>query len=97
MNTSRLSLSHLRAFQALVTTGSFTEAGKALRVSQSAISHGVSALESALDLKLIESRSRHARTITLSDAGREVLSQATEILSRVEALQLFADEFKPLP
>lgn len=44
----------LRAFVTLARTGSFTQTGKELFLSQSAISHGIKALERDIGCRLLD-------------------------------------------
>ena len=53
----------LRIFQAAAQAGSFTHAGEALNMSQSAVSRQVSALETDLGVPLFH---RHARGLILT-------------------------------
>lgn len=61
----------LRIFHSVADAGSFTRAGEALNLSQSAVSRQVSALESALKTPLFH---RHARGLLLTEQG-ELLYQ----------------------
>ena len=54
----------LRIFHAAAEAGSFTHAGEALRMSQSAVSRQVSALEKELKVSLFH---RHARGLVLTE------------------------------
>jgi DNA-binding transcriptional LysR family regulator len=56
----------LRIFHAAAEAGSFTHAGEALRMSQSAVSRQVSALEKELKVSLFH---RHARGLVLTEQG----------------------------
>ena len=56
----------LRVFHAVADAGSFTRAGEALHLSQSAVSRQVSALETSLDTPLFH---RHARGLLLTEQG----------------------------
>ena len=56
----------LRIFHAAAEAGSFTHAGEALRMSQSAVSRQVSALEKELKVALFH---RHARGLVLTEQG----------------------------
>ncbi|MBN9011297.1 MAG: LysR family transcriptional regulator, partial [Rhizobiales bacterium] len=56
----------LRIFQAAAQAGSFTHAGEALNMSQSAVSRQVSALEQDLGVPLFH---RHARGLILTEQG----------------------------
>ena len=61
----------LRIFQAVADAGSFTHAGETLKLSQSAISRQIGALEEQLGVMLFH---RHARGLILDRAGRAALS-----------------------
>ena len=63
-------LNALRAFEASARHLSFTNAGKELHVTQSAVSRHVKGLEDYLDILLFE---RHNRALILTDAGRAYL------------------------
>jgi len=56
----------LRIFQAVADAGSFTHAGEGLKLSQSAISRQIGALEEQLGVMLFH---RHARGLILTDPG----------------------------
>jgi DNA-binding transcriptional LysR family regulator len=59
----------LRVFHAVAEAGSFTHAGEALNLSQSAVSRQISGLESSLAVKLFH---RHARGLMLTEQGEEL-------------------------
>ena len=59
-------LNQIRYFQAIVETGSFTEAAEQCYISQSAISQQIQSLERELGIKLIN---RQKRSITITPAG----------------------------
>ena len=61
----------LRIFHAAAEAGSFTHAGEALGLSQSAVSRQVSALENDLEVPLFH---RHARGLILTEARRSFCS-----------------------
>jgi LysR family transcriptional regulator, glycine cleavage system transcriptional activator len=63
-------LNALRAFEAAARTGSFKEAAAELHVSQSAVSHQIKHLETALHKRLFD---RHTRAVVLTDVGRSYL------------------------
>jgi DNA-binding transcriptional LysR family regulator len=76
----------LRAFSAAAEAGSFTNAGDALNLSQSAISRQISALEEDLRASLFH---RHARGLKLTEQGETLLKAVREVaacLSKAEAL-----------
>jgi len=70
----------LRAFTVLAREGSFTKAGEALRLTQSAISHAIRALETDLGCQLFH---RQGRRVFLTHHGRELLTHAEAIQSRM--------------
>ena len=75
----------LRTFHIVAEAGSFTHAGVALDLSQSAVSRQISALEESLDVKLFH---RHARGLVLTENGELLSNTAKDIfgkLSMVEA------------
>lgn len=68
----------LRIFHAVADAGSLTHAGDTLRLSQSAVSRQVRALEESLGTTLFH---RHARGLILTEQG-EMLFDATKAMSR---------------
>ena len=60
----------LRVFLTVAEAGSFTKAGEALDLSQSAVSRQMGALETELQVSLFQ---RHARGLVLSEQGEELL------------------------
>ena len=76
----------LRAFSAAAEAGSFTNAGYALNLSQSAISRQITALEEDLRTSLFH---RHARGLNSTEQGETLLNAVKEVmasLSKAEAL-----------
>ena len=72
---------NLRIFYAAAQAGSFTHAGDVLRMSQSAVSRHVNALEAELGVTLFH---RHARGLLLTEPG-ELLSQtAREVFVKLD-------------
>ncbi|WP_299208621.1 LysR family transcriptional regulator [uncultured Tateyamaria sp.] len=67
---------HLRAFLATAETGSLSAAARQLGLAQPTIGRQVSALEDALRLTLFE---RTSRSMTLTDAGRDLLIEARKM------------------
>ena len=79
----------LRIFHAAAEAGSFTHAGDTLRMSQSAVSRQVSALERDLKIPLFH---RHARGLVLTEQGEMLFRTATEILTKLATAEtLLAD------
>ena len=73
----RLDIESLRMFQAVVSTGSFTEAAAQLNLTQSAVSWKMKRLEERLGAPLI---SREGRQIHLTEFGDELLQHAERIV-----------------
>lgn len=71
----------LRAFAALVRTGSFTLAAKELFLSQSAVSHSIKALETELGCRLLD---RMGKKFALTLAGEQLLHHSEKILKEME-------------
>ena len=64
---------HLRYFVAVADEGQITQAARRLFMAQPALSQAISQLESELGLRLLD---RHARGVTLTDAGEAFLTKA---------------------
>src|SRR5262249_47535964 len=79
-----VTINQLRAFVAVSDEGSFSGAARKLRRAQSAISHAITALESALCVELFE---RDTRRAELSPAGRSLLPDARAVISRTEEMK----------
>lgn len=71
----------LRIFHAVAEAGSFTHAGEALGLSQSAASRQVSALERDLNLPLFH---RHARGLLLTEQGELLYRTTREMSERLD-------------
>lgn len=83
MDISRLPLNALRAFEASARLLSFTRAGLELRVSQTAVSHQVRALEETLGVTLFE---RLPRGVALTDEGHALLPVLSDAFRRMSAV-----------
>ena len=70
----------LRIFQAAAQAGSFTHAGEALNMSQSAVSRQVQQLEDSIGAALFE---RQHRALALTDAGRIMRRAVEDSLERL--------------
>jgi DNA-binding transcriptional LysR family regulator len=79
-----VTINQLRTFIAVCEETSFTGAARRLRRAQSAVSHAISALETALGVELFE---RDARRAELTAAGRSLLPDARAIVARTEELK----------
>jgi LysR family transcriptional regulator, regulator of gene expression of beta-lactamase len=82
MDVSQLPLNSLRAFEASARLCSFTRAGLELRVTQTAISHQVKALEAVLGVNLFK---RLPRGLALTDEGHALLPVLTDAFQRMSA------------
>ncbi len=79
----------LRIFHAAAAAGSFTHAGEALHMSQSAVSRQVSSLEKDLGLSLFH---RHARGLVLTEQGELLFGTVAEVMTKLQtAATLLAD------
>ena len=84
----------LRIFHAAAQAGSFTHAGEALNMSQSAISRQVSALEQELGVPLFH---RHARGLLLTEQGELLYRTATDVLMKLESVRSRLSDSKDKP
>ena len=74
---------YMRYYISVIETGSFFEAGEACHISQSAISQQIKALESELQVTLIE---RHGRKFTVTPAGRYFYEQAKKQVQALDSI-----------
>jgi DNA-binding transcriptional LysR family regulator len=84
----------LRVFHAAAKAGSFTHAAEALRLSQSAISRQVSALEHDVGVPLFH---RHARGLVLTEQGDLLYRTAHEVLMKLENVKARLSETTDKP
>jgi len=84
----------LRVFHAAAEAGSFTHAAETLRLSQSAISRQVSALEHDVGVALFH---RHARGLVLTEQGEMLFRTAHDVLMQLEAIKTRLSEAKDRP
>jgi LysR family transcriptional regulator of beta-lactamase len=82
MDIPHLPLNALRAFEASARHCSFTRAGLELRVTQTAVSHQVKALEDTLGVALFK---RLPRGLALTDEGQALLPVLTDAFRRMSA------------
>lgn len=85
-----MNIQHLRTFVAVVERGSFSEAARALGISQPAVTMQIQSLESDVAATLLD---RRYRKVDLTEAGRVLLPHARAILSQVDAAR---DEIETL-
>jgi DNA-binding transcriptional LysR family regulator len=71
----------VRAFCVVARTGSFTQAARELRMTQSGVSHSMKALEEDLGCRLLD---RLGKKVLLTQAGEHFLNHATRILQEME-------------
>ncbi len=74
----------LKIFYVVAKAGSFTHAGEALGLSQSAVSRQISSLEDSLDTKLFH---RHARGLVLTEAGEIIHQTAKGIFAQLSTIE----------
>ncbi|OMF11545.1 hypothetical protein BK131_21615 [Paenibacillus amylolyticus] len=79
-----MTLTQLQCLVALAKLGSFTEAAEELNLTQSAVSHALTAFEKELNITLIE-RNRKG-IITFTPVGKRILEYARSIVSFAEAI-----------
>ncbi len=84
----------LRVFHAAAEAGSFTHAAETLRLSQSAISRQVSALEHDVGVPLFH---RHARGLVLTEQGEMLYRTAHDVLMKLEHIKTRLTEQKDQP
>ncbi|WP_395450604.1 LysR family transcriptional regulator [Aminobacter sp. UC22_36] len=84
----------LRVFHAAAEAGSFTHAAETLRLSQSAISRQVSALEHDIGVPLFH---RHARGLVLTEQGEMLFRTAHDVLMKLETIKTRLTETKDRP
>ena len=84
----------LRVFHAVAEAGSFTHAGEALNLSQSAVSRQISALEESLTVPLFH---RHARGLILTEQGELLFRTAREVFAKLSMAEGLISESKERP
>lgn len=84
----------LRIFHAVAAAGSFTRAGEALGLSQSAVSRQISALEEELHAPLFH---RHARGLLLTEQGETLRETVAEVMNKLEAVRFSLGESRDKP
>jgi DNA-binding transcriptional LysR family regulator len=84
----------LRVFHAVAEAGSFTHAGEALNLSQSAVSRQISALEESVSMPLFH---RHARGLILTEQGELLFRTAREVFAKLAMAEGLISESKDRP
>ena len=85
----RLTLRQLDVMVAIARTGSTTEAGKELSLSQSAVSAALAELESQLDTRVFD---RVGKRVVLNDCGRLLLPRALAVLDQMREIEHLFDD-----
>jgi DNA-binding transcriptional LysR family regulator len=83
---SGVSLQQLRLFVVLAQHRSFTQAGSALGITQSAASRSIRELEELLELRLFDRTTRH---VALTETGRALLPRIALLVEELEAALRF--------
>jgi DNA-binding transcriptional LysR family regulator len=76
-----ISLENVRIFMRAVETGSFSAAGRKLRLSPSVVSYRIQLLEDHLNSRLL---TRTTRSMSLTEAGRVFFDRCIEVVEAVE-------------
>jgi DNA-binding transcriptional LysR family regulator len=84
----------LRVFHAVAEAGSFTHAGDALNLSQSAVSRQISGLEESLQVPLFH---RHARGLILTEQGELLYRTARDVFAKLSMTEAMLSESKDRP
>jgi DNA-binding transcriptional LysR family regulator len=84
----------LRIFHAVAEAGSFTHAGDALNLSQSAVSRQISTLEESIGISLFH---RHARGLILTEEGELLYTTAKDIFGKLSMIEGQLADSKQLP
>ncbi|MGQ1886684.1 LysR family transcriptional regulator [Serratia marcescens] len=84
------SLKQLRVFVAIARHGSFSRAGEAIGLTQSAVSHSVKELEAEVGVRLLD---RTTREVVLTDAGLRLANRVERLLDELQSALLDARSF----
>lgn len=79
-----MNFSQLQCFVAVAETGSFTEAAFEIDLTQSAVSHALSALEKELGVKLLERNNKGV--VALTSVGQKLLPSVRALLANAETI-----------
>lgn len=87
-------LTSLEVFAKVAAAGSFSAAGRAMRISQTMVTKHIAALEARLGVKLFH---RSTRRLSITEAGRNYLEASARALAELEAADsaVAADRFEP--
>ncbi|WP_047607293.1 LysR family transcriptional regulator [Rahnella aquatilis] len=84
------SLRQLRVFVTVSRYGSFSRAGEAIGLSQSAVSHSMKELEAEMGVRLLD---RTTREVVLTDAGLRLANRVEPLLDELHAMLLDTRSF----
>ena len=84
----------LRVFHACAEAGSFTKASTQLKITQSAISRQISALEYTINMQLF---TRHARGLILTEQGEALYKMTHDIMRQLDNVQEILSDLKNKP
>jgi DNA-binding transcriptional LysR family regulator len=84
----------MTTFVAVVDQGGFTQAARRLKVSPSAVTRSIAALEEHLGARLLQ---RTTRSVTLTDVGARYLARARQILADVQEAEASAQAERSTP
>jgi len=88
-----ITLKQLRILEAVVEHNSYTDAAKALFMTQPAVSMQIKQMELQIDLPLFE---RDGKQVSLTEAGSELLHYARNIRQQLDEAELMLEELKGL-
>lgn len=88
-----VNLRQLEVFVAIVKAGSFSRGAEAASLTQSTVSQHVAALESEVELRLLD---RTGQGVVLTHAGELFLQHARQVLATCDALRQAMAEFRGL-
>lgn len=83
-----MTITQMTALLAVLDYGGFTEAGKRLFMTQSAISQAISAIEDELQVKIFIRQ--RARAIRLTPVGERIVSHFRKVMQEVSAIKEIA-------
>ncbi|MEJ2123902.1 MAG: LysR family transcriptional regulator [Alphaproteobacteria bacterium] len=93
-HSSQMDWDKLRIFHAAAAAGSFTHAGEALNMSQSAVSRQVGALERELNTPLFY---RHARGLVLTEQGELLFRTAQDVSMKLASAEMILSDARDKP
>lgn len=87
-------LPSLILFTQVVESGNFSSAGRALSMSPSSVSRMIDRLEKRLNLILF---TRSTRSLTVTEAGKEIYTQALNVIATTQSLFSQAESYSDSP